>query len=121
MSKQRRSGVISFKVDSQMMDAKGNFSYNLGGEKREAIVGADKVHGFKALPQVPFIEGELTDSSDLDLAKLITLDDVTVTLELANGKVIALRRAWYAAEGTGQTEEGNIQVRFEGLTAEEIR
>ncbi len=121
MSKQRRAGVLSLKIDSQLRDAKGNFSYNLGHEKREAIVGADRVHGYKSMPQVPFIEGELTDSGDLDLAALLDLDGVTVTLELANGKVIVLRNAWYAAEGTAQTEEGNIAVRFEGMSAEEVK
>jgi hypothetical protein len=35
--------------------------------------------------------------------------------------VIALRDAWYAADGEGNTEEGNIKVRFEGKSGEEIR
>ena len=38
------------------------------------------------------IEGEITDRSDLDLEKLLNLDGVTVTLELANGKVIQAAR-----------------------------
>jgi hypothetical protein len=32
-----------------------------------------------------------------------------------------LRDAWYAGEGTGNTEEGNLAVRLEGKSAEEIR
>ncbi len=116
----RRGGVIYFSIDGRQYDAKGNFTYNLGGEKREAIVGADAVHGYKAMPQVARIEGEITDGSDVALAKLIALDGVTVTLELANGKVVVLRDAWYAADGDGQTEEGNIQVLFHGKSAEEV-
>lgn len=118
---QRRAGILFLKVNGSIQDAKGNFSYNLGKPKRESIVGADKVHGYKEMPQPAFIEGEITDSASLDLAALIATDDATITLELANGKVIVLRNAWYAGEGTGQTEEGNIQCRFEGASAEEVR
>jgi len=116
----RRGGIMYLKVNGGIMDAKGEFTYNLGKPKREAIIGADTVHGYKETPQTPFIEGEITDRADLDLAALCDTVDATITLELANGKVITLRDAWYAGEGTGNTEEGNIAVRFEGLSADEV-
>lgn len=118
---QRRSGIIYVKVNSDVLDAKGNFTYNLGEPKREAIVGADQVHGFKETPQVPFIEGEITDRGSLDLKTLLRLEGAIVTIDLANGKLIVLRAAWYAGDGNAQTEEGNIAVRFEGMSAEEIK
>lgn len=121
MSSQRRAGIVYVKVNGEIHDAKGNFRYNLGKPKREAIVGADGVHGYKETPQVAFIEGEITDRGNLDLEKLLTLDNATATLELANGKVIVLRDAWYAGEGDVNTEEANIQFRLEGKSAEEIR
>lgn len=117
---QRRAGKIQVQFNGEIVDAKGNWSYNLGRPLREAIVGADAVHGYKETPQVAFIEGEITDRGTLDLATLATLQDATVTLELANGKMIALRDAWFAGDGTGNTEEANIAVRFEGSGAEEI-
>lgn len=120
MADQRRGGIIQVQANGSVFDAKGNWTYNLGRPKRDAIVGADTVHGYKEMPQVPFIEGEITDRNSLDLNGLVTLTDATITLTLANGKVIVLRDAWYSAEGTGNTEEGNIQVRFEGLEAEEV-
>lgn len=118
---QRKGGIIFFKVNGEMYSAKGSFTYNIGKAKRDAIVGSDTVHGYKEVPQVPFIEGETTDSQTVDLEKLVTIDNATVTLELANGKVILLREAWYAAEGTGNTDEGNIAIRFEGISGEEIK
>jgi hypothetical protein len=116
----RRGGIIQFQVNGVLQDAKGNFTYNLGRPKREAIIGADGVHGYKETPQVAFVEGEITDRGALDLDGLTRVDGATVTLELANGKVISLRDAYFAAEGTGNTDEGNIGVRFEGSSAEEI-
>ena len=108
-------------VDGVTYDISGsNVSYNLGQPKREAIVGPDGVHGYKEMPQVPFVEGDFTDRGSLDLAALTNIVDGTVSLQLANGKVIMLRNAWYAGEGTGNSEAGNIVFRFEGLSAEEI-
>jgi hypothetical protein len=119
--KNRIGGIISLKLNGDMYFAKGNFTYNLGKPKKEGVVGSDRVHGYKEVPQVPFIEGEITDRNELNLEDLVTLDDATATLELANGKVIMLREAWYAGEGTGNTEEGNIALRLEGMSAEEVR
>ena len=118
---QRRAGIVYFKINGEIQDAKGNFTYNLGKPKREAIVGSDGTHGFKETPQVAFIEGELTDRGNLDLEALVTLDDITATLELSNGKVIVIRNAWYAGDGNVQTEEANIQLRLEGKAGEEVR
>ena len=119
--KNRIGGIIALKVNGDIYFAKGNFTYNLGKPKREGVVGADTVHGYKETPQVPFVEGEITDRNELSLEDLVTLDDATITLELANGKVITLSEAWYAGEGTGNTEEGNIACRFEGISAEEVK
>lgn len=119
--KNRIGGTIALKVNGDIYFAKGNFTYNIGKPKREGVVGADVVHGYKETPQIPFIEGEITDRNELSLEDLVTLDDATITLELANGKVITLSEAWYAGEGTGNTEEGNIACRFEGMSAEEVK
>lgn len=117
----RVGGIISLKVDGDMYFAKGDFTYNLGLPKKEGVVGSDRVHGYKETPQIPFVEGEVTDRQEMSLETLVGLKDATITLELANGKVIVLREAWYAGEGTGNTGEGNIGARFEGMSAEEVR
>ena len=117
----RRAGTITLKVGGVQLDAKGNFTYNLGTPKREAIVGADGVHGYKESVQTAFIEGEITDRKNLKLADLSAIDSETVPLELGVGKTIVLSQAWYAGEGTGNSEEGNIGVRFESrFPAQEI-
>ena len=118
----RRAGIIYVKVDGKQYDAKGAYTYNLGKPKRDAIIGADGVHGYKETPQVAFIEGAVTDSDELDLATLVTADNVTVTLELNNGKIITLSRAWFAGDGTASTEEAEIPIRFESKSrAQEVK
>lgn len=110
----RRAGTIQVKANGTQYDAKGNWSYNLGIPKRETMPGADKPgHGYKETQQASFIEGEITDASTLALVDLLTIDDATINLELANGKTIMLRDAYYAADGNVGTAEANVQVRFE--------
>ena len=108
----RVSGTVFFKINGVQRNAKGNFTYNRGSPKREPIIGPDTVHGYKEMPQVAMIEGEITDSPDISLEDLTNMEGETLTLELANGKTFVLSDAWYAADGNAQTEEGNLQILF---------
>lgn len=117
----RVGGIINIKVDGNVLLAKGAFSYNIGYPKREAVVGADGVHGFKETPQPSFIEGKITDTSELNLkTQILAIKNATVTLELANGKLVVLNQAYYAGDGTVNTEEGEIDCRFEGIRGNEV-
>lgn len=120
MADQRRAGLIQLQVQGEIQDCGGQFTYNLGRPKRETLIGPDAVHGFKEVPQVAFIEGEIIDRGTLDVTGLVTGKDLTITLTLANGKVIVLRDGWYASEGTASTDDAKIPVRWEGVNAEEI-
>lgn len=122
MSQNRRAGIIYLKVNGDLKECVGEFTYNLGKPKKSALKGADKVHGYGEEVQVAFIEGEIRDSNGLDLGKLCEIDGETVTLELANGKTIVLREAWYAGEGTGKTSDASIGCRFESAhQGEEVK
>lgn len=116
----RIGGIIFGKINGEQMRLKGSWTYNLGQPKRDGVVGADGVHGFADQVQVPFFEGAISDSGDTDLKALLGITDATLTLELANGKVIVLRSAWFAGEGNVTTEQGEIDARFEGMRAEEV-
>lgn len=115
----RRAGRIQFYIDGQLADAKGNFSYSLGGVNRETIVGADRVHGYKETVMAAYVEGVITDRSDLDFAAMRELTDTTVQFIAGNGKTVVFRNAWFVGEGVQTSEEAEIQVRFDALSAEE--
>lgn len=118
----RVGGIIFVKVDGEQLQAKGEFTWNLGEPKREGVVGQDSVHGYKEEPQIPFVEGSITDNSELNMQRLVLVKDATVTLDLANGKTIVWRKAFYAAEGNTTTGEGEHEIRFESLIkGEEVR
>lgn len=113
----RVGGKLFVAVNGERLPAKGSFTWNLGEDMREGIVGHDTVHGYKELPQIPFIEGAITIQPATDVRALLRTTNATVTLETAAGQVIVLESAWYANEGSAQTEEGELAVRFEGLSA----
>lgn len=120
MANRRVGGIISFKISGESFNAKGNFTYNIGVPKKEAVVGSDGVHGFKEMPQVPYIEGSLTDTDELDLQALRETRDATCTLALANGKIIVIEEAHEASDGEASTEEGELQIRMEGMRGREV-
>lgn len=119
----RVGGIIEVKSNGELYSAKGSWTYNLGKEKRETVLGSDTTHGFKTAPQEAMIAGAITDNIDLNLETLVLLEDATITLRLANGKIIVLKDGFFAGDGNGTTEEGEIEVKFVSATgtADEIR
>jgi hypothetical protein len=120
---QRIGGILFIKVNGVQFKAKAtNFEIIHGNNKKEGVAGIDGVHGYKETIVIPSISGAITDDIDLDMKALHGNEDVTVTAELANGKVCVLRNAWYSAqdEAVG-SEEGEIPFKFEGKSLEEVK
>lgn len=112
----RVGGVLYVAANGVRIPVRGSWNIGRGLPKRDGVVGVDGVHGYKEMPQLPFIEGEATVTPDMDVDALLQLQDATITAELANGKTPVLRNAWQAAEGVIATEEGTLPLRFEGLS-----
>ena len=119
MAAERIGGVIRLRLDGNLRRAKGSFKYNLGRRKREMVVGTDSVHGYKEMIQVPYIEGIITDKYDVRSDDILNFTG-EATLQLNNGKTIVLSNSVYTNEGEFDTEEGELGVRFEGTSAQEI-
>ena len=115
-----RIGLLQVQVNGEVFRAKGGWTLTLGTPTGEPVVGADELHGIKITPGVPMIEGEITDSKELDLRAILTLVDGTVTATLRNGKTFVLSDATQTSAGGLSTEEGNIEVQFIGKTANEV-
>ncbi len=111
--KNRRAGLIWVQVNGQRIEAKGSFTIGAGQPKRDGIIGADGIHGYKETPQIAFVEGALTDNPDLDSVALRNITNATVTVELNNGKTWVFEDAWFAGEGAMTTDESEIAIRFE--------
>lgn len=118
---ERRGGTLYLKVGGEQYDPVGDFEYHPGVPKRTALLGPNGPQGFKEMwEEPPYISGQIRDRKGLSLEKLFGITDETITLEPAVGKPFVLRNAWYAGDATVHTEEGAIDVRFEGMDGREI-
>lgn len=114
----RIAGTLALQIDGEVYETEGSFTYNLGRPKREALMNSQRPVGYRAMAQVPFFEGNVFAMRDLDYDGLLNAVDVTATLSLANGKTLVYREAWFAGDGTGDTEGGTIAVRFEARSCD---
>jgi hypothetical protein len=113
-------GTLIFRIDGRQYRTLGEVRISPSGVERETVVGLDGVHGYKEKPRAPYISAKLSDWADLSIETLIRACNVTVTVELANGKVYLLRNAWVAEPPEGDMDEGSWPLRLEGLRCEEL-
>ena len=112
----RLAGIAYISVDGQTYPLAGELSYSTGSVKRETLVGQDQVHGYSEMPRAPFISGSFRDVGSLTVASFNAMTNVTVSLELANGKHVVGRGMWIVEEQTVKTQDGTFEVKFEGFT-----
>lgn len=113
-------GVRKFQAGGITLKVKSGVTYNLGGKKREPVVGLDGVHGHSEKHQSPFAEATFTDDPTLDMKALQEMKDATVTIDLANGKTILIHQGAQTGDCTVNADEGEFTARFDGVSAEEI-
>jgi hypothetical protein len=114
------AGTAFFKVDGDQYPLRGNFTVSSSPIERTMLAGQDYVHGYQELPRVPWIEGDVTTTPEVLLEDLDAMVDVTVTAELINGKTYVLKQAACKSALENNTREGQVRVRFEGTSCEEI-
>lgn len=117
---ERVGGTLRCTVDGEAIRCQGEFTYRPSVPKRTAVLGTNGVVGCTEEPQVPFVEGAVTDSASTSLDKLFNIFDATIQLDLINGKSFMLRGGFYAGSAEVKTGQGEINVRFEGETGEEV-
>lgn len=120
MACRRIAGLAYLFVDGRQYPLRGNLTISTDTIEREGVAGQDGIHGFIERPRVPWIEGDFSDISGLSLMQIQAMCDVTVTAELANGKMYVLRNAWTSTAREFNAADGQATVRFEGMSSEEV-
>jgi len=97
MSIRRIGGVLNLKCTtanggSFYLELRGKWKLTPSRTKKEGIAGQDRVHGYKEMPVVPTMEGDVSYNQELDVRRLDEATGVTATLELANGKNLVRNR-----------------------------
>jgi hypothetical protein len=100
----------------------GEASYSVSTVKRETLSGmSGAAQGYKETPIPGFIKITLRDSADLTIEDINKMTDVTVVLELGNGKTIVGRNMWSVDSQDVNAEEGTTEAHFEGADVKEIK
>lgn len=115
-----RAGLRSLRINGVVYRAVDECTYNLGGIKRDELVGQDAFHGFKETPVAPFCEVGLRDDDSLDVAALKALEGAAIILDLRNGKSIVFTRAAFAGDGQQTTQESVITAKFVAESVREV-
>lgn len=115
----RLAGIAFVAVDGQNHMLQGEAAYGVSTVTRTTLVGQDAVHGYSEVPHPGFISMTLRDAGGLTVADFNVMTNVTVTLELANGKTIVGRNMWTVEQQEVNTQEATFAVRFESFLVEE--
>jgi hypothetical protein len=113
-------GVAFLKVDGRQYLLRGDLTVSPDAYERTGVAGQDSIHGYTETPRVPFITATITDTGGLSLGEFQRMTCVTVMCELNNGKHYVLVEAWTAEARELKTQEGSMELRWEGLYCEEV-
>src|SRR5450830_379544 len=115
----RLAGVAYLSVDGQSYMLAGEVSYSVSRVKRESLSGPSGVQGYSEMPIPGSISGQFRDAGVLTVAKFNAMTNVSVTVELANGKTIVGRNMWTVDSQEVKSGEATFDVKFEGFSVEE--
>lgn len=110
----RLAGTAYVTVDGVTVMVAGQFKYSVSKVERTTLTGMDWVHGYKEKPRAPFIAYQARDSGGTSLEGLNDATNVTITVELANGKTIIGENMWSVNTQDVDSEEATFDMRWEG-------
>lgn len=116
MSGNLLAGTAYVSVDGMTIMVVGQFKYSTGRVKRETLIGMDGVHGYKETFVAPYISCQVRDGGSTVLADFNHQVNVTLVVELANGKTLIGSGMWSTDVQEVDSEEAVFTVKWEGNT-----
>ena len=117
----RVAGTIYFQINGDLVPARGSFEYRLSGTKNESIPNADGSTSIGGSFNDGYIKGNVANYRDVNHKAIKEAEGVTVTLQLANDKVIIARDAFQTDECVVNVETGEFPVELHSDNVEETR
>lgn len=120
MASNRIGGVLTFTVDGNSKQVRGNWTVSPNRVKREGMAGQDGVHGYVEMPVVPGAKGDFTTTPGVSVSDLQNITDSTVQITMANGTTYVLADAWANPAVEINTSEGRYGIEFGCINCTEI-
>lgn len=112
----RISGICYVSVDGSMLSLKSDSGLDctMADVTRTEELSTHGVVGYSETPVAPSISGEFYVDQAFPMEKLQKESDMTVTAELANGKVFTLSGAFVSGDAMISGSSGTISLKFVG-------
>lgn len=106
-------------VDGALLRSKSGAKLTgIGAVERTAVIG-NQVWGYAEKAIAPTVEATLADTADLSLVAISQITDATITFETDTGKTYIVRHAWCETAPDLTEGEGDVSVKFAGVSVEE--
>jgi len=110
---QKMAGTCYIKVNGAQLSVEGSVEIPLSTVNRETKIGSTGVVGYSETDIAPYVNLSAFVDKSFPVDDLQG-DDMTVTVDLANGWVYTLREAYLVGEVRYSASDGNITLNFEG-------
>lgn len=110
----RVAGICYIKVDGEQLEVSGGVECPIVDVKRETVMGLSGPAGLKETALEPFVKVSAIFMPGFPLAILQSNTEMTITAELANGKVYTLSGAFLKGEPSVKGEDGTVELEFGG-------
>ncbi len=111
---QRVAGICYIKVDGEQLEVSGGVEVPVVDVKREAVMGLAGPAGLKETALEPYVKLSAIFMPEFPIDLLQTNTELTITAELANGRVYTLSGAYLKGEPAAKGEDGTIELEFGG-------
>lgn len=116
----QRLGKAYIKIDGDLLETMPGAKIDIGGDKRDPVVGSHTVHGYAEAIMPSRVDCEISVGPNTSLAKIRDITDATVTFECDTGQVYIVRNAWVSETLTvTEGEGGKVPIVLMGPPAEE--
>ncbi len=118
----QRLGKAYIRVNGRLLESLKGAKLDIGGDKREPVIGATSVHGFSAEVKEPMVECEISMGPETSLDEIRNFTSENLTFECDTGQTYILRAAWLVDPPVATAAEGGkIPLKFCALDCEELR
>ncbi|MFH5924551.1 phage tail tube protein [Roseomonas xinghualingensis] len=110
----RIAGSAWLTIDGLGFAVTGEPGYRLSTVTRETMVSMSGVDGYREAPVAPYIKAQLRDMPGISIADFEGMTNVTVELQLNNGKTITGVGMWCTSAVEVGSGDAAFSVQFEG-------
>lgn len=112
-------GRVRLRKNGKEYLSKRGATLNIGGKKRNPIVGSQKVHGFSEELVAPELEFSISYDSATDLVELQNDTNATILFEPDVGKKWVLIEAFMTDPPSIKESDGEVDLKYSATSCEQ--